>query len=405
MKYICSISKNCEISNIMETVNSSASNISDIFWKNISEHLEEISSWSEFVNEDGNEAIKIITCIKTTITLIGLLANISTLLSLILNGHLLPLIGRILLIHQAVVDTFVCLMAIGIYNQTWHWETGNATLDLLICQIWHGQAIYWGAVLLSVWNVVLIAFERFILLNHPVEHRNLQQNVVYKSLAAMYLFSVICLIPAYLQVKYDRYYGKCVWSYYIDGDVFKCFMMFYGVFWFFVVYAVPIGILIILYTKIILKLRERRNKKISTMSQQRQEPSIIDLAHRQITKTAVAIAIVYIIFLSWESFYCLLGFTEVIKYEFNKPLQVTGIFLATICSCSTPFIYAVFMPIFRKSVKKTFGCRNRYAEMNQNNNPARSTRETTPEQIPMRRITQLQLPSHLQNGSFFKPIL
>ena len=40
--------------------------------------------------------------------------------------------------------------------------------------------------------------------------------------------------------------------------------------------------------------------------------------------------------------------------EFNKPLQVTGVFLATFDSCSTPFIYAASMPIFRSSLQNNF---------------------------------------------------
>lgn len=374
---------NMEIRNLSESnMNSDlptnkTNNAFDI-WENIYLKLEEISSWSEFINENGYEGIKVFTYVKTTITIIGLLENVTTLLSLILNGNLLPLIGRILLIHQATIDTFICLMAIVIYNQPFMWMTENVTLDLLLCQIWHGQAIYWGAVLLSVWNVILIAFERFILLNHPVKHRNLRQNVVYKAFAMMYLFSVICLLPAYLQVKYVKYYGNsgsCLDVFYVNGEVFRNFMKFYGVFWFLIVYAIPIGFLITLYSKIILKLRQRtKSRRVSALHQQH-EPSIIDLAHRQITKTAVAIAIVFVISLSWESFYCLLGFTGLIKYEFNKPLQVTGIFLATFCSCSTPFIYAASMPIFRNSVRKTFGCRIETSGVNTNNFTAHPTKD------------------------------
>ena len=52
-------------------------------------------------------------------------------------------------------------MGIGIYSQKFMWLSGDTTFDLIICQAWHGQALYWGAVLVSVWNKVLIAIERF----------------------------------------------------------------------------------------------------------------------------------------------------------------------------------------------------------------------------------------------------
>ena len=84
----------------------------------------------------------------------------------------------------------------------------------------------------------------------------------------------------------------------------------------------------------------------------------IQNAEEQITKTAVAVSVVFILSLGWDAFYCLLGFTGAIEYQFNKPLQVTGVFLTALASCTTPFIYAYTMPIFRQSLKRTVRCGN-----------------------------------------------
>ena len=324
-------------------------------WKIIYSNILNVTSWNQWINESGNEGIKVFTYITSLITLIGLVANVTTLVILISNGKKLPLIGRTLLTHQATVDSFVCLMAIGIYSQPFMWMTKQTTFDFLLCQVWHGQAIYWGAVLLSVWNVVFISFDRFMLINHPIRHRNIRQVDILMSFAMMYTLSILFMIPSYLFVKYDFQTGGCLDQYYIDGEGFQKFMSVYGVFWFLIVYAVPIGILITLHTMMKLKLRERQKQRNET---QRRQSLILDNADHQITKTAVIISVVFICSLGWDAFYCLFGFTGFIQYEFNTPLQITGVFLATFDSCSTPFIYAASMPLFRSAAKQTFQCKN-----------------------------------------------
>ena len=314
-----------------------------------------VTSWHQWVKESGNEGIKVFTSITSFITLIGLIANLTTLVILISNGRKLPMIGRILLTHQATVDSFVCLMAIGIYSQPFMWMTKQTTFDFLLCQVWHGQAIYWGAVLLSVWNIVFISFERFMLIKHPIRHRNIRQVDIWMCFAITYILSILFLIPAYLFVKYDFQTGGCLDQYYIDGDGFRRFMSLYGVFWFFIVYAIPIVILITLHTMMKLKLRERQKQRSEWCQR---KILVLDNADHQITKTAIIIAVVFIFSLGWDAFYCLFGFTGFIQYEFNTPLQITGVFLATFDSCSTPFIYAASMPLFRSAAKKTFQCKN-----------------------------------------------
>ena len=331
---------------------------SSLHLENTESHIYKMND-SNQITAPNHELLKSLKC---TVTVAGLIGNVITFITLSINGKDLPIIGRFLLIHQATVDTFVCLMSLGMYIQPFMWMTGNTTFDFLLCQIWHGQPIYWGAVLLSVWNVVLIAHERFMLILHPFKHQTISITRISKVLAVLYLLSIMCLLPAYLQVMYDPNSKKCLNMYYIQTDDFYHFMQFYGVFWFFIVYAIPITILIVLYTKIIVQLRGMYQVSEIFKSQE-EDNQIYELADRQITKTAIAIAVAFIISIGWDAFYCLLGFTGIIKYEFNKPLQVIGVFLSTLNSCTTPFIFAAFMPIFRKALKETF-CWNRNVSNN-----------------------------------------
>ena len=150
----------------------------DFFKINETSLLHSEDSESDIIKKNSSNQFttprnEFLTSLKCTVTVVGLIGNVITLITLSINGKDLPIIGRCLLIHQATVDTFVCLMSLGMYIQPFMWMTGNTTFDFLLCQIWHGQPIYWGAVLLSVWNVVLIAHERFMLILHPLKHQTI----------------------------------------------------------------------------------------------------------------------------------------------------------------------------------------------------------------------------------------
>ena len=230
----------------------------------------------------------------------------------------------------------------------------NKTINFLLCQVWQSQAMYWGAVLLSVWNVVLIALDRFQVINDRGGPQMIRRRGRKISITIMYVASVFFQIPAYLQVQYDQNTGKCEdWmTISTNDDTFVKFMILYGYGWFFFMYIIPIGCLIGMYAEIILYLR--RNKQTLRQLLDKRSSITLDTTDRQITQMAITIAIVFILSLTWDAFYCLFGFTGVTPYEFNSTLQTTGVFLATIDSCATPFIYSYTMSTFRVDLKATF---------------------------------------------------
>ena len=53
------------------------------------------------------------------------------------------------------------------------WTSGNYILNLFVCHVWHSQIIYWHFYLISVWNLVTVAIERFISVVKPLSHPTL----------------------------------------------------------------------------------------------------------------------------------------------------------------------------------------------------------------------------------------
>ena len=248
--------------------------------------------------------------------------------------------------------------------QSFMWKTGwNPTLDLLICQMWHGGAIYWFWVLISTWNLVFIAFERYMLISHTHKYRNMRGKQIYAALMSMYAICILLRIPGCLQVRYDAESEKCLAKYYYDTDSFKNFMSFFGCSNFCIFYAFPALSLVMLYAKIIASLRGRQQ----ALEEINQRSHVFDTAEHQLTKSGLIVTIVFILCLTWDSWCYVLARFHVISYEMNSWQSVLGAFLVAINSCVNPFIYAGALPIFRKSLKKTFSIKTwEYGSMTSN---------------------------------------
>lgn len=293
---------------------------------------------------------------KTFITIIGLVGNIITILTLAINPEGIKKVTRMLLQHQAIIDSFVCMMGIAVYTQKHHWMTDNHGLNYILCHGWHGQAIFWGGVLISVWNIVLITEERFMLINYPLKHRDISTTHLRVVFLLMYSLSVCFLLPAYFHVTYDENQTACLHEFFFKSEFYKSFLQFFCVFWFFLVYAIPIVIFIAMYAKTIISLRQRRTQFRKSSYR---DSHILKLGYQQLTRTAIAVSVMFVIAVSWDAWFYLIGIIdERVEYKVNSLVQKVGVFLGALNSCANPFIYLAFLPCFRRSLKKTFRFRS-----------------------------------------------
>ena len=301
--------------------------------------------------EETDEALwrDILDYIQLVLTSVGLVGNLLTLVTLIRQGQGFSRIIRLLLQHQSLVDSWVCLTAILLLVQPPMWLTGNKHFDIFLCMAWHGQGLYWGVVLLSIWNLVFISIERNMAVCHPFKHQKLSYKIVYTIFAIMYILSILLLVPGYLQVRYDD--GECLSEYYFEGKIMEDFMTGYGIFWFFIAYAIPCALFFVLYGLVLLSIHRRQGDTKLGSSR------VIDKATTQLTKTAITVTIFFIVSLGWDSWFYILGYTGVVEYEFNSPLQKIGVFFSVLNSCANPLIYAASMPIFRESLVNTLLCK------------------------------------------------
>ncbi|KAK2170857.1 hypothetical protein NP493_1129g00034 [Ridgeia piscesae] len=320
-------------------------------------------SWMEntsvLFDETGTEEAAPVSGVETwaivldqcqlALTCIGYVANKVTFITLVKNGHMFSPAICLLLKHQALLDSWVSAMGTILLLQPPLWKTGRYGFDLVVCYVWHSQAIYWATIYMSVWNLVAIAVERYIAVCHPFKHNDFQGTPVRVSIASMYGASVIILSPSYMQVRFKD--NMCISEYLIPGKLGEDFFYGYSILCLFTLYLLPALAFMFLYGRIVMSLR--RHKKTS----QSGTSKALKTVQVTITKTAFVVTLVFMVTIGFDAWSYTLGYTGVTNYEFGTPVQKIGVFFAVCNSVINPFVYLLLMPAFRDSLAKTFCCR------------------------------------------------
>ena len=160
--------------------------------------------------------------------IVGFVANTMTLITLMRNGDIFPPSTCLLLKHQALVDSWVCASGAIIFLQPQMWTTGNKYFDTAVCFIWHSQQPFWGAMLVSVWNLAAIALERYMAICFPFKNGKFREELSRNSIAVIYIINVIVTMPCFIQVRFEH--GACIWENVIGGytgkQVFYAYVLF-----------------------------------------------------------------------------------------------------------------------------------------------------------------------------------
>ena len=114
--------------------------------------------------------LQTLSIIGITINTVGLLINGLSLSVLygkepVFKSHLLLYIR-----HQTITDALSCVVGILIMVKPGIWMTSYNTLDVILCYVWHSQKLYWIIYSASVFNVVIIAVDRYFCICHPVKY-------------------------------------------------------------------------------------------------------------------------------------------------------------------------------------------------------------------------------------------
>ena len=291
---------------------------------------------------------------QLVLTVTGVVANIMTFVTLTVNGGSFCPLTCLLLKHQALIDASVCAFATGVFIHTSVRHVSVYAIDFTICFIWHTQLPYWISVLLSVWNLVLIAFDRLLAVCYPDKYSEPSPLHLKIVMPVMYACAFCSLIPAFFLVHFVN--GHCILEISLPLDVHIKLYWWYSIYWLFVVSVIPITMLVVLYGRIIKQLR-RHIKAVAAVAQ----TTAITKSTIRVTKCALTVTAIFVATISYHSIYFFISNVGIINFDFAGPVQLLGMLLVVGNSFANPFIYAIYMPSFRRSVLLTF-CRRKVGQ-------------------------------------------
>ena len=276
--------------------------------------------------------VKVIDIAHTTIASIGFTANMMTIVTIVRHGKEFSMAMRVLLTHQAVVDGLACAMATAIsVEPEMFWKVNYFFIDYILCVFWHSEAIYWAVIMVSIWNLVLMAVERYIAVMYPFESVNRKHTV--GTFVVVYVFFVLyLLVSGFLRTIY--FDGVC------GIFVFLTFRYYWSIVNMFVFYLIPMVCFVVLYGRIVFTLRSRKCQRSAGQC------DIIDAASANLLRMAIAVTSVFAVAIGYKQCYFTLVFTGVIPYRPVAPQERTAIFLNTCNVVANPFLYGLMRPRF-----------------------------------------------------------
>ncbi len=287
--------------------------------------------------------------LQFVVTSIGFLANLLTLLGLVLNCKIFNNITLILLRHQSFVDMMVCLLA-SLMKYVPAYDTSSDVIDAIICLGWTYQGFYWWFVKVSFCNLVCFTVERYQAVCHPFKHHNLRPRHAYIAIGLSYFIGLLIDL-CYLALDFTHCTG-------IDlltpraRDNYKIFLMVLHC----SNYVFPYAAVVALYCQIVREFRTRQQDPRLGASQ------LIDRAKKDLTKSAIAITTIFVICTAYDFFTFVLSLGGVFTYTYNTPTQLIGVLLIGFNSCANPVVYFILMPAYRNM----FRCRKKVTTNNHN---------------------------------------
>ena len=250
--------------------------------------------------------------------------------------------------HQSFLDGTVCLLSFITSMQkitkSGFFVSGIDFFDTILCHTLNDQFLYWLFAVLSAQNLVLLAVERYIAVCRPFTYIQLRPKLLYGVFILMYCFAYLTVFSFSTMTRYTN--GTCTAyiSAFVDGnDVSTAAFFFLNIqpyVWYAFYFCIPVITMIFLYGRILITLQKSRSVNRHSSN------ATIGKAAAQITKTAIAVTILYMLSIGYDATAYILITHDVIQFRFE--LYVLGIIAISLNSLANPFIYAICMPLFRQ---------------------------------------------------------
>lgn len=290
---------------------------------------------------------------------LGIIWNILFFVTIFFRG-IKSQLTNYLLRSQTVFDSFVCIITLLIVIFPNPVITSNPSMNYIFCHLWTSQSMFWWSVLCSIYNLVFITLDRYMAVFRPQTYRLNIKKKVYIIYTIIIGATALATIPSFFQAKYEN--GTCSSELEFKGRIARNVYVGYSVFWFIAVYGFPAVFMLVLYCKIMRKLKDSFKKDKSVQMQS---------SMRAFTKGTMINSIIFLLTVSYDALYFMLGYLDVVDYIFYSPEQRVGVFLTSINSSVNPIVFCIMVKSFRKKLVAVW-CHRRCSDQTTNkveNNP------------------------------------
>ena len=275
---------------------------------------------------------------------INLVGNTLVILAVVLNKPMRSPIN-FLLINLATADMIVAVF-IGIpvvITPTFTHPEGKS--GGILCKMFSGGNLGWVGALASVFSLVAIAIERYGAVLYPHSQKGkLTKTKIVILVIICWTLSFLWAIPGFIAVTYIKDFKSCAhsWSKPIYGH-------FYTVGWSVIAGVIPIGIMGVLYSRMVYHLWLKKENI-------REETQKALKRHRKrVTKMVVFVTVIYVLCWVPELLIYFLGFTGTITLVGSHHTIASALIVFN--SSVNPIVYSLQSSQFRKHLSELICCK------------------------------------------------
>jgi hypothetical protein len=276
----------------------------------------------------------ILKAVTITIGLVGILGNLFALLVFIYHQPLRKRIPNYFLINQSVLDLIVGFVLI--LNTTVVVDNPTGASLIAICFLFHSRLFLYGPIMTSTWNLVALAFERYMEIVHPIRHKlSLTKKKVVAAISGVILGCMTYKLILDIAVA-KIIDGVCVTGWFPNqtsvafGLTINAFLEFF----------LPVSLIAFCYIEMARAVRRKINVSTSGNSQ-------MNRASKNILKI-LSIVVISVVVSAGPRQFLYLYFASGQPIEVNgEPFIITLILNYSSC-CVNPFIYMLKYEEFQK---------------------------------------------------------
>ena len=288
-----------------------------------------------------------------TIGALGLFGNAFVIVVIASGRSMRGQMTNIYIVNQSFVDASSSLVLIlsTIFEDDGRPLGGGdgGLLAEIYCRFWMSKSLLWGLFTSSTYNLLLLTFERYLAIVHPIWHKTkLTRRMMIASVTIAWSFGLSYNVALSMSVSGLTAQGQCT-TYSIWPNVVTQRVV--GVLTISIQFFMPLSLLVFFYAKMIVVLRRRVAPTTtgSGVSDENKKDSMAG-ARKNILKTLAMVACAFVLCWVWNQVYFLL-FNLGLDIDFTSPFYNFTVVMVLINCCINPFIYVTKYKQFQHRVK------------------------------------------------------